>query len=611
MMDAGSIIVKIKSDLTGFSEGLDKASSKLHNVASGFAKAGAVMTAGVTLPIIAMGVASVKAASDLNETLNKVDEAFKDQADTVKSWAKTSVTSMGLAKQSAMDAASLFGDMGTAMGQNTQQASQMSMGLTQLGADLASFKNIRFEVAQTALAGIYTGETESLKKLGIVMTEANLNEYLKAQGIHKTMQEMTQAEKVQARYNYVMSVTKNAQGDFARTSAGTANQLRIMEERFKELQATIGAKLLPIANKLLEWVGKAFDWFEKLNDGQQNTILVIAGVAAAIGPLLIGLAALTSALSVLAAHPVILIIGAIILALIGVAWVVNEVVKKFGGWSAVFEALKPTFEWFKAVWNNIVTIFNNYVIPAFQMFVAFLQEHLIPPLKELWEKHGPQIIEALKALGIILLIVVGVIIGSVVVSLMILIGIITAVVNVVNWFSNAWNWSITTAANAVKWLAQQTFNAFNWINQQVLNVVNWFRNLVGQIGGILGGVWNAITQPFRQAFDWVKGQVDAVVNKLKSLNPFQRHSPSLFDLISKGNEAIKASYGDMFASVNQMATANPASAIAGGGNPVGGGSVDTRIFGNITIGSEVDADNFLTRLTKNQELANKGLTTNG
>ena len=135
---------------------------------------------------------------------------------------------MGLAQQTALDTAALFGDMGTSMGLTKNEAADMSKALTQQAADLASFKNMNIDEVTTALNGVFTGETESLKRLGVVMTETNLERYAQEKGINKSLKAMTEAEKVQLRYNYVMEKTKNATGDYERTGGGFANQLRTM-----------------------------------------------------------------------------------------------------------------------------------------------------------------------------------------------------------------------------------------------------------------------------------------------------------------------------------------------------------------------------------------------
>ena len=134
------------------------------------------------MPLAAAGVASVNFSSDMQEAVNKVEVAFGNAADSVKSWSSTTLNSIGLAQGTALDMAALFGDMATSMGYSQDAAAQMSMALVNLAADLASFKNIGIDQASTALKSIFTGETESLKELGVVMTQANLEAYALAEG---------------------------------------------------------------------------------------------------------------------------------------------------------------------------------------------------------------------------------------------------------------------------------------------------------------------------------------------------------------------------------------------------------------------------------------------
>jgi hypothetical protein len=250
------------------------------------------MSTYVTLPILAAGAAAVKFASDYNESLNKVDVAFKGSSDSVKSFAKTTLEGFGIAEGTALDLASTYGDMGTSLGLTTSQAAKMSTSLVGLAGDLASFKNISIDVANTGLTGIFTGETESLKKLGIVMTEANLQQYAYSQGIKTKIQDMDQASKVQLRYNYILSVTKNAQGDFARTGGGAANQMRIFTESLKQLGQQFGSIILPLFTKVITGLNGMIKGFGDLSEGTKTTIVVIAGVAAVIGPLLSGVGGL-------------------------------------------------------------------------------------------------------------------------------------------------------------------------------------------------------------------------------------------------------------------------------------------------------------------------------
>jgi len=198
----------------------------------------------------------VNMASDLQETMGKTEQTFKNSASSVLEWSKTSISSMGLAKQTALDTASLFGDMGTGMGMATDRAADMSMSLVQLSADLASYKNMSQDMTKNALKGIFTGETEALKNLGVVMTQDILEGYAKTLGMRKKFKDMTQAEKIELRYSYVMSSTKNAQGDFTRTGGNYANQQRVLEEQQKELQTRWGNILLPRYTSILVSMNK-------------------------------------------------------------------------------------------------------------------------------------------------------------------------------------------------------------------------------------------------------------------------------------------------------------------------------------------------------------------
>lgn len=291
---------KMSKKLGDFEKRAEKARKRVEHLAKAGDKLkgfGNKLTLGLTLPIVAAGAASIKFASDMEETLNKVDVSFGKSSEAVKQWAKSSITTMGLAQQSALDSAALFGDMATGMGLSQEKASEMAMNLTQLGADLASFKNISNEVAKTSLKAIFTGETESLKNLGVVMTQTNLEQFAYSKGIRKKMKDMTEAEKIQLRYNYVMEQTKNAQGDFVRTGGGAANQMRMFQEQMKELGVLFGQVILPAFTKLIAKLNNMLKVFNKMTPGQRKFIVVMAGIIALIGPLVAGIGTVITALT--------------------------------------------------------------------------------------------------------------------------------------------------------------------------------------------------------------------------------------------------------------------------------------------------------------------------
>lgn len=484
----------------GLSDRLDKMGNKMKAV-------GSKMTVGLTLPIVAAGGIAVKAFSDLQETINKVDVSFGNQSATVKAWAKDSIKSMGLAQQSALDATALFGDMGTGMGQTQTEASKMSMGLTQLGADMASFKNVSFERAQTALAGIYTGETEALKGLGIVMTQTNLEEYARAKGINKSMSEMSQAELVQLRYAYVMDKTKNAQGDFARTSDGLANKTRMTAERTKELSAQIGEKLAPIMNKILEVGNKVLDFFGKLTEKQQTVALAIVGVVAAAGPLIIILGTIATAIAAITSTMLIVIA---IFAAVGIA--IFLIIQHFGGLQNTINVVKDTF---LRLWEIISPI----IMPALLAIKDAVMNDLVPALQRLWSVIEPVLIPALKVIGVILGVVIVAAVWIFLSVLNIVIQVISAVINVfanlIQWIKNVanffWNLGDTIRSAVV--------TAYNWVADKIGAIINFFRNIGGSIGNAMGGLKDTITSPFKSAFNAISGFWNNTVGKLSFKAP--------------------------------------------------------------------------------------------
>lgn len=287
---------------------LEQRLDKLNKVAE---KTGKFLTKFVTLPILGLGTLAVKLSSDFNESLNKIDVAFGNSQDVILDWSKTTADNIGVSQGKAMDMVATMGDMATSMGLTQKAAAEMGKEIVNRAGDLASFKNIRIDMAETALKGIYTGETESLKGLGVVMTQANLAAYALSQGITKNMDDMTQAEKVMLRYNFVMDATSNSAGDFARTSDSLANRLRSIKARAENIAVALGDKLLPIAERLAEKVLDLLDKLSKLDDKQLEMILTMAGVAAAAGPTISAIGGISKAIGFLAANPIVAAIAGI------------------------------------------------------------------------------------------------------------------------------------------------------------------------------------------------------------------------------------------------------------------------------------------------------------
>lgn len=292
MAGLASINIKFSADLRGFSTEIQNSMRQIGQMGRQLSETGKGLSLYLSAPLLAAGAASVKFASDYEESANKVNVAFGGASDTIKEFAKTSLENFGIAEGTALDMSATFGDMATALGLPVDKAATMSKSLVGLAGDLASFKNISIDIANTALTGIFTGETESLKKLGIVLTETNLQAFALSQGITKQFKDFTQAEKVQLRYAYILDKTKNAQGDFARTGGGAANQTRIFQESLKQVGQQFGSVILPAFTKAITYVNGIIKSFSDLSSETKTTIVVFAGIAAAIGPVLTGFGSL-------------------------------------------------------------------------------------------------------------------------------------------------------------------------------------------------------------------------------------------------------------------------------------------------------------------------------
>ena len=266
---------------------LEKATRvNMQKVGENISKVGSGLTKWLTLPMAAAATACVKYASDMTETSGKIGVVFAENTDAVMKWSEASINQMGLAQQTALDMAASYGDLGSAMGITNDKNMEMSTSLVQLAADMASFKNISVDRAAVALNGIYTGETESLKAMGVVMTEANLEQYAMNQGIEKNIKDMSQQELVMLRYNYVLDQTTNAQGDFARTGDSTANQMRKAKETLKQLATTLGQQLIPVVNRVLTALNNMLSGLLNMDEGTKKLVITIGAMVAAIGPAL-------------------------------------------------------------------------------------------------------------------------------------------------------------------------------------------------------------------------------------------------------------------------------------------------------------------------------------
>lgn len=252
----------------------NQANAASQKMAASFKKIGAAVAAAFSTAMITKFAKScIDLGSDLAEVQNVVDVTFTTMSDKVNEWAVNAQKAYGMSETMAKKYVGTFGSMAEAFGFTEQQSYDMATALAGLTGDVASFYNLSQDLAYTKIKSVFSGETETLKDLGIVMTQSALDNYALANGYGKTVSQMTEAEKVTLRYNFVLGQLKNATGDFTRTQDSWANQTRILSLRFDSLKATIGQGLinaltpaLKFLNSLMEKLNEVGEAFQKLTE---------------------------------------------------------------------------------------------------------------------------------------------------------------------------------------------------------------------------------------------------------------------------------------------------------------------------------------------------------
>lgn len=396
--------VDIIGDASKLNRALNTASGKLKSFGTRVSGVGKRLAVGLTLPIGIAGAAAIKMASDFEESMNKVDVAFGSSSKEVKKFAQTTLSQFGIAQGTALDMAALFGDMSTSMGLTRGEAASMSTALVGLAGDLASFKNMNIQEVTTALNGVFTGETESLKRLGIVMTQVNLEQFAQEQGITKTIKAMTQAEKVNLRYQFVMSKTANAHGDFARTSDGAANQMRIFQESMKELGANIGQIILPAFIKVVKFGNKLVNFFKGLDKQTQTLIVTVAGLAAAIPLVVMAIGTLITTVGALLS-PVYLVVASLALLLFNfneIRNVVNDfVIDLKVGLLNTLVRVQAGFDKFMVRIETATALMSAFLKDGFDADFDSIFETQAKKIDEISQKTGEEIKNNLDASNIL------------------------------------------------------------------------------------------------------------------------------------------------------------------------------------------------------------------
>lgn len=246
----GSIRINTKLNTQGFDAGI-------RNMTASFGKLAAIFGIAFSVAsLVKMGQQAIDLASDIQEVDNVVSKSFGNMRNEMDALADTAIEKLGMSKLTAYQTGSTFMSMGQSMVDSMEEAKDMALELTNLTGNMSSFFNVGQGTASTALKSIYTGETETLKQFGVVMTETNLQQFAYEQGIRKTLAAMTQSEKVMLRYKYVTEQLSYIGNDFVDTQDSWANQTRILSEQWNELLSILGGGLVTVLTPAVSWLNE-------------------------------------------------------------------------------------------------------------------------------------------------------------------------------------------------------------------------------------------------------------------------------------------------------------------------------------------------------------------
>lgn len=374
-------IQEAREELARASAALDQLedhTNKSTDAFSRLAKAiGLVMIARKALDTIKTGI---DYASDLAEVQNVVDVTFGSATEAINSWSKECLAAYGMNEVSAKRYAGTIGAMLKSSGLAGDAIVDMSKDMVGLAGDMASFYNLDLETAFEKIRSGISGETEPLKQLGINMSVANLEAYALSQGITTAYNEMSQAEQVMLRYNYLMSTTADAQGDFARTQDSYANQTRLLSESWLEFTSVMAEQLLPVLTTIVSWLNNIVAF---LTENADMVSAVLVGLATTVGILAVAWVVHAAAQWLAVAANQALIVSLLSNPILWIAIIIGVLVAAMYRWIQSIGGVKNAWE----ICKLALIVGWNAVKLAFFTGVYWVID-LVDKLKLCWQKAG-------------------------------------------------------------------------------------------------------------------------------------------------------------------------------------------------------------------------------
>lgn len=485
------------------SQSMNKAGEKMKAVGEKMSSVGSKLSTAVTLPLLGIGVAATDMAMDAIESENLFEIAMGSMSTDARKWSEETSKALGLNSYSVRNNMATYNAMLTSMGLAGEESLKMSEGLTQLSYDMASFYNLKPEEAFEKLKSGISGEAEPLKALGILVNDNTIKTFAYVNGIAKQGQELTEAQKVQARYGAILEATKNAQGDLARTMDSPTNKIRIMKEQAQQIGIQFGQILIPILEKLMAVIKPLMDRFQGLSKEQQENIVKIGLIVAAIGPLILIVGKVITIVGILssiigsisgamaAAGGASSVLGGAIAAITGP---IGIAVAAITGFISIFVILYKNNEDFRnsinTVWNQVRLIIGSVIESLKAMFQAF-----ITLAGQVWSKHGDDIVKIIS--------VAFNLIASVVST------VLTSVQNVIRIITSAINGDWQGVWNGIKKFTEDLWNGIKNIIKTTVDLIKGVINIEFEfIKGIITGVWSGIKGITTSVWNDIKASIE-------------------------------------------------------------------------------------------------------
>lgn len=464
---------------------------------------------------------SIENARDLGEAGAAVGQIFGDSYADIDKWADSANTELGQSKLEALNAAKTFGIYGQAAGLAGEQNVDFATSMASLATDLASFNNTSPEQAVEALGSALRGESEPLRSYGVLLDDATLRQEALQLGLIKTTKDaLTPQQKVLAAQAAIVKQTSVAQGDFARTSGGLANQQRILDATMVDLSATAGEVLLPVVNSLVAAVVPFISWL-----GENQAVLIGLGVA--IGLILVGAfiawtASIWAANAALLANPITWIVLAIAGLVAGIIWVATQTTFFQDVWAAAMDVIGGIFTWlwesvlkpvFDAIGAVFTWIYNYIILPIvtgimiyiglWAAIITWLWQNVISPIfaaigtvfQWIWNTIIMPIVDFIVAYIQVLGAIFTWLYGNVVKPVFDAVG---------RAFSAVWN-------NVIRPVA-------NFIGDAIENVGNTVSDVFGGIAGFVKSAFQAVLGVVRTPMNAIIDLVNSAISGLNSLS---------------------------------------------------------------------------------------------